>query len=415
MKILLYGSNYSPELTGIGKYTGEMARWFAARGHDVRVVTVPPHYPEWRVQEGYSSWRWSCRREDGVLVWRCPAWIPASPGGVTRLLHSISFDISSFPIMLRQLAWRPDVVWVVEPPLMCAPTAVLIARLARAASWLHVQDFEVDAAFELGLLRGRWAKSIALAMERWLMRRFDVVSTISGRMSERLRTKRVPEASIASLPNWVDVRVFDAVSDDEVWALRRDLDIPDGAQVVLYSGNMGRKQGLEILANVARHSLLAELPLGSLHFIFCGHGVARPDLERACRGLKNVRFLDLLPSEDFPTMLKLADIHLLPQLPQAGDLVMPSKLTGILASGRPVVATASHGTELERVASIGGLAVEPGDDSAMAAAIARLVSDEALRIALGRAGSEYARANLHIDKVLGAAEEKFLRLGSKRH
>lgn len=414
MKILLYGSNYAPELTGVGKYTAEMACWLAARGHQVRVITAPPHYPEWEVRRGYSSWRWSRSVEAGVTVWRCPAWIPAAPRGLARLLHTASFAIGSFPILLGQLFWKPDIVWVVEPPLLCAPAAAMTARLVRAVSWLHVQDFEVDAAFELGLLKGARARAAALAFERWLFRRFSVVSTISGKMVDRLISKGVTESQIVLLPNWTDSDVFDGVTLESVSALRRKLDVPSGARVALYSGNMGRKQGLEILARVAKSPAVRELAETSLCFVFCGNGVGRPDLEDACGGLANVRFSDLLPAAEFPVLLQLADIHLLPQLAQASDLVMPSKLGGILASGRPVVASACPDTELALVASTGGVVVAPGDHDAMARAVAELASDEALRLRLGRAGSEYAANHLDRDHVLSSLEAHFQRLSQLR-
>ena len=114
MKILLYGLNFTPELTGIGKYTGELAAWLAARGHAVRVVTAPPYYPAWKIADGFTN-RWGVEDLCGgssLQVWRCPLWVPRQPGGLKRLLHLASFALSSCPVMLRQIFWRPDVVWV---------------------------------------------------------------------------------------------------------------------------------------------------------------------------------------------------------------------------------------------------------------------------------------------------------------
>jgi colanic acid biosynthesis glycosyl transferase WcaI len=184
MKILLHGINFAPELTGIGKYTGEMAVWLAEHGHEVRVVTAPPYYPEWKRRPGYSSWRWRTEGGAALQVYRCPLWVPQKPGGLKRIVHLLSFACSSFPVVLRQVFWRPDVVWVVEPALACAPAAALTATLAGAKSWLHIQDFEVDAAFSMGLLKGDKARRWMTRIERWLMERFDRVSTISGRIIE---------------------------------------------------------------------------------------------------------------------------------------------------------------------------------------------------------------------------------------
>lgn len=185
MKLLVHGINFHPEPTGIGKFSGEMTARLAAMGHEVRVVTAPPYYPSWRIFDGwrnaYASSEWK-----GVRVWRAPLWVPAVPNGLKRVVHLLSFALAAVPLMLRQWLWRPDVVLVVAPAMACAPTAWLTARACGARTWLHVQDFEVDAAFQLGLLnsnglRRRWVN----AVESWLLRRFDRVSTISHRMLQR--------------------------------------------------------------------------------------------------------------------------------------------------------------------------------------------------------------------------------------
>jgi colanic acid biosynthesis glycosyl transferase WcaI len=139
---------------------------------------------------------------------------------------------------------------------------------------------------------------------------------------------------------------------------------------------MGGKQGLDILADTARLLVNDE----RLHFVFCGNGAGRAELEGRCTGLANVRFLDLQPLERLGELLTFADIHLLPQRADAADLVMPSKLTGMLASGRPIVVTAHPGTEVARVVEGCGLVVEPERPEVFADAIAALASDLELRV-----------------------------------
>lgn len=409
MKILLYGINFAPELTGIGKYTGEMASWLAARGHQVRVVTAPPYYPAWKVGAGYSGRWWRREAWQGVDVWRCPLWVPQRPGGAKRLLHLASFALCSLPVMLRQVLWRPDVVWVVEPPLFGAPTAWAVARLGGARAWLHVQDYEVDAAFDLGLLRGRRLRQVVAAGERWLMRRFDAVSTISQRMLQRAQAKGVDAARSTMLPNWVDLDAFATVSAVGAQAYRQELGVPTGAVVALYSGNMGAKQGLELLADVAR---LCACPDGSspVFFVFCGNGVGRADLAARCAGLAHVRMVDLQPAERLPDLLAMADIHLLPQRADAADLVMPSKLTGMLASARPVVATAHLGTELASVVQGCGLVVPPEDAQTMADAVLLLAANAGLRTAMGTNGLRHALLHLDRNAVLQRFEAELLAL-----
>ncbi|MDI3383037.1 glycosyltransferase WbuB [Xenophilus aerolatus] len=394
MRILLYGINFEPELTGIGKYTGEMARWLAAAGHDVRVVTAPPYYPEWAVRAPYSAGRYMREDWQGVTVFRTPLWVPKRVSGVKRLVHLASFALSSVPVLFAQWRWKPEVVWVTEPPLFCTPAALCFSRMVGAASWLHVQDYEVDAAFALGVIKGERVRRWVNAVERWLMQRFDRVSTISQRMLERAAQKGVKASRLVSLPNWADIDAIQPLTRASRY--RELLGIDAQAVVALYSGNMGGKQGLEILGECA--AALGED--GGIHFVFCGSGPAREALMTRCAGMSHVSFLDLQPLDQLGELLGLADIHLLPQRADAADLVMPSKLTGMLGSGRPVIATAHAGTELATVVAQCGLVVEPENPPALVAALRALASSPDSRQRMGRAARAYAQEHLDQSAVL---------------
>ncbi len=386
MRILIHGINFSPELTGIGKYSGEMAEWLSSRGHEVRVVTAPPYYPEWRVADGYAAWSYSKEEREGVSIWRCPVWVPARPSGLKRLLHLSSFALSSVPVMVRQIFWRPNIILAIEPPLFCAPVACLSAKLSGAEAWLHVQDFEVDAAFELGILRAQWLRSIVEKIESWLMRRFDRVSTISPNMVRRLIQKNVAAEKAMLFSNWVDVQEIFPLPDASIY--RAELGINNDVCVALYSGNMGEKQGLEILLEAAR-SLQGE---SGLLFVFCGEGAARERLIGMGGDLHNVRWLPLQPMEKLNELLNLADIHLLPQRADVADLVMPSKLLGMLASGRPVLATAHPETQLAKVISSCGKVVEPCSARAVVQGLLEFMHSPQKREQFGVAARQAATA-----------------------
>jgi len=394
MRILLYSVNFAPEPTGIGKYSGEMAAWLVKHGHSVHVITAPPYYPKWKVGSGYDWPPYRRETWQGAAVWRAPLWVPKAPGGLARVLHLLSFAISSFPLMMRQVLWRPNVVITVAPAFVCAPVGLLAARLCGAQSWLHLQDFEVDLAFRMGLLRGTLLRRIVQRMERALLRRFDSVSTISSRMVEQLLIKGVELKKTLYFPNWVDIAHIKPSLPSSRY--RQELGIAPDAQVVLFSGSLGGKQGLMVIPAVAK--LLAGRP--DIVFVVCGDGVMKPALEAASKSLPNVRFLPLQPFERLGELLCLADIHLLPQSPNATDLVLPSKLSGMLASGRPVIATCRSGTELDVVVSQCGLVVPPQDAPALAAAIGELVDAPQLRIDLGRSARAYAEANFECDSIL---------------
>ncbi len=401
MRILLYAINHAPEVVGVGKYMGEMAAWLAAEGHEVRVITAPPYYPAWRVAEGYGAWRYGRERRDGALVYRCPLYVPRQPSALRRLIHLASFALASLPVALWQgLVWRPAVVFVVEPTFACAPAAWLAARLAGAAAWLHVQDFETDVAFELGLLRGGLARWAVNGAERLLMRRFDTVSAISPRMAGRLAEKGVPEGRIALFKNWLDARAIRPL--DGPSPMRAERGIGQATVVALYAGNMGEKQGLETVIAAACQLAGRE----DILFVLAGDGAARARLERAAVGLANLLFLPLQPSERLNDLLNLADVHLLPQRRDAADLVMPSKLIGMLGSGRPVIAGAVADTEIAAALESRGLIVAPDDAAAMADAIEGLADDRERRLALGRAARDYAVAELDREAILGGFRDR---------
>jgi colanic acid biosynthesis glycosyl transferase WcaI len=404
MKILIYGLNYAPELTGAGKYTAEMAEALAARGHDVRVVCAPPYYPEWKVADGFSWWRGRRETLRGVEVARAPLWVPKRPNGVKRLMHLASFAAASLPALVSHARWRPQVVMTIAPSLLNAPAALALSFVTRANSWLHIQDFEVDAAFELGLLKSERAGRAALAIERWLMRRFKVVSSISDKMVERAKRKGVTDTNAFLLPNWVDTTAIFPL--DRPSEFRRELNIAEHAKVVLYSGNMGAKQGLEVLAETAA----AMADRDDNVFVFCGNGATKAKLQARCAELPNCRFMCLQPVERLNELLNLADIHVLPQRGDVADLVMPSKLTGMFASARAVIAMAQPGMELFEAVNTRGVVVPPENVEKLAEAIDMLVDDPALRAYLGAQGRRFAQERLSPVAVFGRLEDKLASL-----
>jgi colanic acid biosynthesis glycosyl transferase WcaI len=386
LRILVCSQNHAPELIGIGKYTGELVAWLAAHGNEVRVVAAPPYYPAWRLDKGFRNF-FDREPRSGAMVYRCPLWVPQRQGGRNRILHLLSFALSSLPVILWQgLTWRPDLVITVEPPLFTTPAAWLATRLAGAKGWLHVQDFEIDAAFELGLVKTGLMRRLATAVERFLLERFDRVSSISAKMLERLRAKGVADARIYFLPNWVDAEVIFPVPGPS--PLRAELGIGRNTIVALYSGNMGAKQGLEMLARAAE--LLQHRQ--DILFVFAGDGSERAAFEAQVAGLANVRFLPLQPADRLNDLLNLADMHLLPQRRETADLVMPSKLTGMMASGRPVIAGADTGTQIATVVHSCGIVVPPENGDAMATAVAHLADRTEKRLALGEVALRLAIA-----------------------
>ncbi|POU71494.1 colanic acid biosynthesis glycosyltransferase WcaI [Leclercia sp. LSNIH6] len=398
MKILVYGINYSPELTGIGKYTGEMVEWMARQGHEVRVITAPPYYPEWQVDEHYSSWRY--RREEGAAtVWRCPLYVPKQPSTLKRLIHLGSFALSSFFPLMAQRRWKPDRIIGVVPTLFCTPGMRLLGKLSGARTLLHIQDYEVDAMLGLGMAgKGKGGKvaKLASAFERSSLHNVDYVSTISRSMMNKAQEKGVAAEKVIFFPNWSEVARFRDVTAVEAAALREQLGLPDAKKIILYSGNIGEKQGLENVIDAAEK--LRDQPW---QFVIVGQGGGKARLQKLAqeRGLQNITFLPLQPYEALPALLKMADCHLVVQKRGAADAVLPSKLTNILAVGGNAVITAEAHTELGQLCDTQpGIAVcvEPESVPALVAGIERALNMPK-KNAIAR---DYAERTLEKENVL---------------
>jgi len=400
LKILIYSANFAPEPVGIGKYSGEMAAWLVAQGNQVRVVAAPPYYPAWKLDQTYAWPPYRREQWQGVDVWRCPLWVPKVPSGLVRVVHLLSFAVSSLPIMLWQVFWRPNVVMVIAPAIVCVPAGLMVARLTGAKSCLHIQDFEVDVAFQMGLLKSPLLQRMVLLTEGCLLRGFDQVSSISSRMLDRLFQKGVKEYQVRFFPNWVDIsHIYPLLSPSDY---RKTLGIKPDTKVVLFSGTMGGKQGLMVIPEAAKKLAHRQ----DVIFVVCGDGVIKPQLEAASIGLSNIKFLPLQPFERLGQLLGLADIHLLPQSPEAADLVLPSKLSGMLASGRAVIASCLANTEIANVVAQCGLVVTPQDAEALAKAVEQLLDDDEARLQFGEQARLYAEENLAIDSVLGRLLEQ---------
>lgn len=410
MKLLLLGLNFPPEIVSIGKYSGEMADYLARQGLEVRVITAPPYFPHWKIFPGYSGWRYQREQRGAIQIWRCPLWVPQRVNGFSRSLHLFSFAASSLPAMLAQIAWQPDVILCVVPTQPSAIGAWLTARLSGAKTWLHIQDFELDVAFGLKILPGiGLLRGLAEALEKFILTHFDRVSTISEKMQALAVKKGVAPQKTRLFPNWVDTAVIRPQQGEN--PLRGALRLPPERKIVLYHGSMGAKQGLEIVEKVARR---LEKSAPEILFLLCGDGAARPALESAAWGLSNLRFLPLQPVEALNDLVNLADIHLLPQRGDAADLVMPSKLTSMLASGKPVIACANPGTQIWSVVRQVGLVVPPEDPAALAEAILTLSRAPAEQARLGRAGRQYAETRLSQAVILEQFLQELIELAGKK-
>lgn len=362
-RVLIYGINYAPEPIGVGKYTGELGAFLVSRGHQVDVVTAVPHYPGWRLRGGFRN-HYQKEVVNGANVIRCPIWLGQHVHGIWRLIAPLSFALTSGLVAAWQiLVRRPDTVLCVEPTLFCAPVALLAARLVGAKTVLHVQDLEVDAAFATGHLQEGFSAKFARYFEKVTLAGFDSVVTISGRMRDKLHSKGIAKHNLSIVRNWVDLSKFR--SSDTGANYRAELGLNEHDFIVLYSGNLGIKQGLNVLLDAARE--LKNIP--EIKFVIAGDGPEKDRLVEQYSDLTNVRFVPLQPEHRLSAFLKFPNLHVLPQERGAADLVLPSKLGGMLASQKPCIVMADAGTELHDFLGSCARVLPPGDATQLAMAI----------------------------------------------
>ncbi|HEX8546122.1 MAG TPA: WcaI family glycosyltransferase [Cytophagaceae bacterium] len=401
MKILVYGINYTPELTGIGKYTGEMCAWLASRGHRVEVITAMPYYPQWKVNSKYRGKWWFTEMIDKVKVHRCPLYVPAKVSGSTRIVHEISFMVSSTLFWMSNFFKKYDCVIAICPPLLSGIFPRLYNIVWKKPFIYHIQDLQLDAAKELGLIKNRFFLKILELIESHLVNNANTVSSISAGMKNNILKKGVKESAYFSLPNWVDTDFIKPVDKNN--PLKKRLGFAEEDKIVLYSGNIGEKQGLELLIEVAEN--FKDQP--EVFFVFVGEGAYKAKLIEVVteKNLKNVKFFSLQPYEDLPYLLGLADVHLVLQKKVASDLVLPSKLMSVLSAGGLAIVSATENTTLYNLITNEkmGIIVEPENSTALSKAIegALFANNETLKAN----ARSFALRDLHIDHILGKLEE----------
>ena len=395
MRVAVISINYSPELTGISVYSTGMAEHFASAGFAVDCYTAFPYYPHWAKAPGDQRALFRCEELAGVSVRRHYIFVPSRLSTLKRMLFELSFIASvSLGYLLGP---RADCTVIVSPPLFLGLPVGLIARLKGSKTVFHVQDLQPDAAVDLGMLRRGRLADLFYFLERQTYRLCDRVSTISQSMLERVAGKGVPRAKLVLFRNWANDEAVVPLSRRT--AFRRAWKLGEKF-VVLYSGNIGVKQGLESLLECAEH-LRAD---PGIVIVIVGDGGEKESLARRAGelGLGNVVFKPLQSVARLGRLLATADVSVIPQKAGVKDIVLPSKLGNLMASARPIVAGAAPDSELGRIFLDAdcGVLVEPGNGRQFAEAILALRTDPERCLRQGRNGRAYMEQHLSSRVVL---------------
>ncbi len=399
MRVLVLGINYWPEQTGIAPFTTGRCEYLAARGHEVTVCTALPYYPEWRVPPAYRR-RFLVREErNGVTILRSRIYVPEHANPLRRVLHEGSFVLAS---LLRAFGQRkPDLMMVVSPPLGLAFPALMLSRRWRVPYVFHVPDLQPDTALDLGMLSAGRVARVLYAVERLAYRNAALISTLTEAMRQRIISKGIATDKVKLFSDWAAPELFTIPLEDGGARFRAEHGF-NGAFLVLHAGNMGVKQGLDVVLGAAELSRAA----GGLTYLLVGDGAARPTLEARAGAAKlsNVHFMPLRPRAEFMDLLAASDACLITQQRVVADIVFPSKTLTLMAAGRPIIASVSAGSEVARVVreARAGIVVEPEDAHALLQAISTLRSEPRTRRTMGVRARGYARVRWDRGRILAA-------------
>ena len=400
MRVLLYSYNYYPEPIGIAPLMTELAEGLVKRGHQVRVVTAMPNYPERKIYPEYRGRLYKSEVRNGVEIDRCFVAIRPKPGLVGRALLDGSFAILSF---LKAISgWRPDVILSTSPSLpACVPVAIA-KTLYRCPVVLSLQDILPEAAVQTGLITHPLAIKVFEQLEKFAYASATKISVITPSFAKNLVEKGVPISKMECISNWVDVGFVRPLPKEDN-AFRRAYGLA-GKFVVLYSGNIARTQGVRTIIRTASQMQDNR----DIQFIIVGEESQLVELNELCEELsvQNVKLLPFVPDDQFPEMLAAADVSLIMQKRNVVGFNMPSKTQKIMASGRPVIASVpANGSAAEAIRQSGsGLIVEPESPTELAKAIEVLYHDPEQSAELSRRGRQFAIDNYSFDQAINAYE-----------
>ena len=397
MKITVVGINYFPEVTGIAPYTTGMAEGLAAHGHDVEVITGLPHYPEWRIYDGYRSQQSYCETANGVTIRRLRHYVPEKPTPGGRIRMEASFARA----VLTSGLGRPAVVIAVSPALLSTAGVVAGARLRGVPVGVIVQDLYGKGVVETGAMDGRSA-NLAAQFEGRVLRAASGVSVIHDRFIPVLNDVGVDSGAVTVIRNWTHVAESDGPALADSMQVRRQFGWRSDEVIVVHAGNMGAKQGLENVIAAARLAT-TELGQGRIRFVLLGDGNQRAALQEQGSGVGSLEFVKPLPDREFRALLHAADVLLLNEKPGVGDMAVPSKLTTYFNTGKPVVAATdqSSGAATEVRAAGAGVIVAPADPRALIDAVLTVARDKAGAARFGEAGKRYSQNTLDRSTAIG--------------
>lgn len=391
--ITLIGINFYPEDSSTGLYSTQMAK-FLDQNHHIDVITGFPYYPEWEIRKEYRDKpRYLTEKKENITIHRYKQYVPKDPTFKNRVLQLLDFTFGSIPNLFK--IKKSDLVICVVPFTSSIALGLLLAKLRGAKLWVHIQDFEFDAAVESGLAGEKNViKSkifnILFRLEKKLLDKADIVSTISYSMLTKLENKT--DTPTYFFPNWVDENFIDPSKAKTHEFLHSN------RFKILYSGNIGAKQDWDFFLKVAEYFKDSN----EIEFIVVGAGAKKSWLVEQTKNMKHVVHHMPVKYEDLPNLLCSADLHILFQKNDVVDTVMPSKLLGMMASAVPSIVTGNIQSEVAKVfkESDGGYFFDSDDIDGVVETIMRLSKNNDLSKMIGENARAYTYQHFSSSKVL---------------
>lgn len=406
MRVLVVGTNYVPERTGMAPFATGLCEHLISKGHEAEVVTTFPYYPEWRVWDGYRGRLYQRESINSVRVRRVWHFVPSRASSLfQRLAHDLSFTFSVF--LAGLFARRFDVVCCICPPPTLALAVYLLTKVHRQPYVILLTDLASDAALATGIMREGPAVRLARAVEGFVYHSADSIICICQGFVEKLTARGVEPKNLLLIPLWGNTEhVYPIAGATE---FRRANQYTRDQFLAMYTGNIGKKQDL---MNVVRAAELSK-NVADLVWLLVGEGEERSLIEEAIklRGLTNIRLLPLQPTEGLAEMYSAADVLLLHQKAAVVDSVIPSKLLTYMAAGRPVLAAVSDKSETAQCVRRAncGLIIHPENPEALVEAALSLRRDSGLQSGLGANGRAYVQEHFAKEKVLQKYDVLFSR------
>ena len=407
LRLVVLCPHFAPDMAPTGVVMTRIVHELAALGHELHVVTALPWYREHAIESGWGGRLWRVEK----TAWGSITRVHPFPGKTKRnlLRRAFGFVLFSAVVGLRSLVAgglprRVDGVLAMSPPLTLGLTGWFTKLFRSGMLVFNIQDIFPDAAAQTGAITNKQILRAARWFERLSYERSDAVVLLSEDLKQNVAAKLSTKFHnrLHVIPNFVDTSAI--VPGDRMTSYRRELGIDDRV-IVLYAGNVGFSQSLELVLAAARS-------MPHIAFVINGDGAARKSLQDEVKAteIDNVYFADYQPIERLSEVLASGDIHVVPLKTGLASVSVPSKMYSILSAGRPVVAAIDAGTEIPRTLaeSGAGIAVAPDNEAEFILALQILISDGAKRVAMGALGRTWVEHHASAGAVAKRYEAIYL-------